>query len=239
MLLPEREEFLKRVLSHVKFKYDHLDIKRELTEHMEDMYDDFMSHGIDEETATRLVVEYMGDPDEIGERLNEQHSCVLGNIWRAVRALAVIMVILSIIPAFNTSLLAVYSVFSGYSETRDRSEAIYDIKRSDTVRIDDLYFKLEEVLYYSDNDLEIRYRTWYQPFSKSVRWSFSLPSRCIYDNMGTQYSDSSGGSSAGLISRHYLIVEGFSPEAEKVIINYDYDGRKIYIEVPLKAGGSE
>ena len=57
--------------------------------------------------------------------------------------------------------------------------------------------------------------------------------------MGTQYSDSSGGSSAGLISRHYLIVEGFSPEAEKVIINYDYDGRKIYIEVPLKAGGSE
>ena len=70
MPLPDNllwDEYLNKVVSHVKFKYDRKEIKWELEEHMEDMYDDFISDGMNEEDAKKAVIDCMGDADEIGK----------------------------------------------------------------------------------------------------------------------------------------------------------------------------
>lgn len=239
MPLPKNSEFIKRVLSHVKFKYDHSDISRELEEHMEDMYEDFLSEGMEEEAAVKMTETCMGDPDEIGEAINKEHSPLLGWLWRVSQAVLVFFIILSIVPVFNTALMAVYTVFSDYSlAERPPEEIVCRVKRDDIVRLDDMYFKLEEVLLYTDNSAEIRYKTWYRPFSDSIRWSFSL-GRCITDDIGNEYWNGSGGNSAGFITKNYELIENFSSEAKTLIIDYDYNGRKIYIEVPLREGDGD
>ena len=74
MRSPEWEKYVKDILSHVKFKYDHKYIYSEIMEHMEDLYNNLVNEGIDENEAIKLTVEYMGDSEEIGKALNKEHN---------------------------------------------------------------------------------------------------------------------------------------------------------------------
>ena len=93
----ERDAFIDKVLSHVKFKFDHEAIREELEEHMEDMLEDFKEEGMDSKEAMASVVLHMGDPDEIGEQLNKAHKPLLGTIWLLSKTAAIIMIVLSLI----------------------------------------------------------------------------------------------------------------------------------------------
>ena len=55
------ESYINDILSYVKFKYDHKDIRRELTEHMTDLKEDLMSDGMDEKAAEYLTIVHMGE----------------------------------------------------------------------------------------------------------------------------------------------------------------------------------
>lgn len=239
MPLPDNllwNEYLNKVLSHVKFKYDRKEIKWELEEHMEDMYDDFISDGMNEEDAKKAVIDCMGDADEIGKELNEAHNRLLGNVWRISRIIAVILILLSILPVFMTVLTAIFSIFSSYSYSYDKSRIVSRVEVNQTEKLDDMYLKLEEVILYDNDCVELHYKTWYQPFSDSIRWTFNIGSNDITDNLGTEYNGSSGGSSAGIISKHSTVIDGFPKEAKILIIDYEHYDRKMYFEVPLREG---
>ncbi|MEM5818034.1 MAG: permease prefix domain 1-containing protein [Desulfitobacterium hafniense] len=78
---PELDNFLRNVLSHVKFSFDRKAICSELESHLWDRIEDYLEQGYDEATAERLAVEGMGDPKEIGIELNKQHNPIIGWLW--------------------------------------------------------------------------------------------------------------------------------------------------------------
>ena len=237
--MPLLDDFSNEVVKHVKFKFDRDDIKQELNDHMEDMLDEFMSENIERETAEKMVIDCMGNPDEIGEELNKEHNPVIGWIWAVSRVIAIILIILSILPVLNVGIMTVLSVFSGYSTDRSKDEIVYEIKPDDKFLIDDTYVKIDEVILYNDNDVEIRYKTWNRPFSRSIIWSFDFGIKCVTDDLNTRYTASSGSSSSGIVSKHVMTIENFNTKAEKLIINYDYNGRKIYSEIPINGGDGQ
>lgn len=237
--MPLLDDFSNEVVKHVKFKFDRDDIKQELNDHMEDMLDEFMSENIEKETAEKMVIDCMGNPDEIGEELNKEHNPVIGWIWAVSRVIAIILIILSILPVLDVGIMTVLSVFSGYSTDRSKDEIVYEIKPDDKFLIDDTYVKIDEVILYNDNDVEIRYKTWNRPFSRSIIWSFDIGIKCVTDDLNTRYTASSGSSSGGIVSKHVMTIENFNTKAKKLIINYDYNGRKIYSEIPLNGGDGQ
>ena len=79
--MPERwEQYLNEVVSHVRFVFDRKKIRQELAEHMEDLYADLLSQEIPPEHAAELMVDYMGDSEELGKELNKAHNPVLGYV---------------------------------------------------------------------------------------------------------------------------------------------------------------
>ena len=224
-------DFVNRVLSHVKFKYDHAEIAKELNDHIEDMADELMKSGIDESKAKEMAEGFMGDPDEIGEELNREHSAVLGWVWRISRIIVIALFIMLMPTFLNTGLLAAntaLNVFEGYGENEAESVVKTDING----KIDDVYIFVDEVRLYDNGNIDVCYRTLHNPFGKSQIWSFSL-NGCFKDELGNKYYGG-GSSSAGFVSYNISRLENFSPEAKELIIDYDYNGRKLYGKILLR-----
>ncbi|MBP3306795.1 MAG: hypothetical protein J6L66_04160 [Anaerotignum sp.] len=87
------ENYIQEVLSFVRFKYDHKSIRMELQEHMEDLYEELMEDGMDEEAARYMTIAYMGDASEIGQELNKEHHVLLGILWYFARLLVPVTVL--------------------------------------------------------------------------------------------------------------------------------------------------
>ncbi|CDX02314.1 hypothetical protein SDC9_10977 [bioreactor metagenome] len=66
MLFPELDDFLRTVLSYVKFSFDKKAIRSELESHLWDRIEDYLEQGYEEAAAVHLAVEGMGEPKEIG-----------------------------------------------------------------------------------------------------------------------------------------------------------------------------
>ncbi len=68
------ELFLQEVCSHILFKGVHHEIKEELSLHIEELTDFYIEQGYPKEEAIQKALAGMGNPTEIGEKLNEQHK---------------------------------------------------------------------------------------------------------------------------------------------------------------------
>lgn len=68
------ELFLQDVCSHILFKGVHHEIKEELSLHIEEATKFYIEQGYPEEEAIQKALAGMGNPTEIGEKLNEQHK---------------------------------------------------------------------------------------------------------------------------------------------------------------------
>ena len=235
MALYEWDKFINTVLSHVKFKYDHREIETELLEHIEDIFEDLVSQGVEEDEAGKLAVEFMGNADEIGEGLNKEHGAVIGTIWRVLRALVLFMIIINIIPVLNIGIMFISTVFGTYRDW-DGGEMVYKIKIEEKAKIDDTNILIEEIRYYDDKTMEVRYKVWDDIFSRSIGWSFGLSGGNFYEEDGNVYFNSSGGSSAGFVSKAQVFLENYPDDAKTLIIDYDYNGRKFRFDIPLDSG---
>ncbi|MBQ6899732.1 MAG: hypothetical protein IJN72_02735, partial [Firmicutes bacterium] len=60
------DNYIDAMLSQVKFRFDHKDIRLEYEEHMEDKLEFLMDCGMDEERAAREVLTEMGEPESLG-----------------------------------------------------------------------------------------------------------------------------------------------------------------------------
>ena len=230
----ERDAFIDKVLSHVKFKFDHEAIRAELEEHMEDTLEDFKEEGMDSKEAMASAVLHMGDPDEIGEQLNKAHKPLLGTIWLLSKTAAIIMIVITIISVIGSGVSIISNLTDDYDmDKRYYGNVLYTVEVGERFKIDDLNIVIDELIYYDKEAIEIRYRMWDDPFSRSISWTFSFNYDCFTDEDGNKYLSGGGGGGGGPISRYQSYIEGFPYDAEKFIIDYDYNGRKIYCEIPL------
>lgn len=236
MPLPEVNDFIDKVLGYVKFSYDHENIRQELQEHIEDMMDDLCGNGMSEAEAVSLAVINMGNPDDIGKELNKAHNSVLGFMWFISRQIVAVIIAMLLVEAVRGGYSFIRSFLDGYGVTQAKGEVVYTVKSGYETMLDDMHIKIDEVVYYDDETMEIRYITWKSPFATSIDWTFNLATNCFYDENGNKYLSSGGGSGSGPIVKHQMFLENFPKTAEKLIIDYDYNGRELYCEIPLKEG---
>ncbi|MDD3395533.1 MAG: permease prefix domain 1-containing protein [Anaerotignum sp.] len=231
MRVPDWEEYLKQVLSHVKFKYDHNAIYFELKEHMEDRYEDFLLEGMEEEQAAKAVLTCMGDADEIGEELNKAHAPLLGWIWRILKDVLVVLIIINIFPVLILLISGVISVFDIYRVKND-SPLVYTIDVDYKEKAYDTTYMIDKIMYYEDNTLEIRYATWTNPFSDSIKWNQSLAYQVYVDEV--EVSRGGGGwKGAGYYSRGQSYQDDVPFDATKVAF---YLARNHEISIDLTRG---
>lgn len=188
------QEYLDAVLSHVKFKYDHAEIRAELAAHLADLQEDLLAEGMDEDAAAYMAVEYMGDAAELGEELDKEHHAALGWIWRAARILVILLALLNLPTAFSLGqdILGGKEAYTPSTDADllwqlelDREYVLYD----DTLLLEDLY-------YYADGTLELFYYTKRSPFARSIGWSLPI-TLDVLDAKGNSILVGGGGSRGG------------------------------------------
>jgi cell division protein FtsW (lipid II flippase) len=74
MSSPKFEEFLSKVMSKVKSKEAHNKIKKELTNHLQELSQFYKKRGFSQEDADEKAIQEMGNPFTIGENLNPLHK---------------------------------------------------------------------------------------------------------------------------------------------------------------------
>ncbi|EAE7073845.1 FtsW/RodA/SpoVE family cell cycle protein [Listeria monocytogenes] len=68
------EEYLGKVISKVKSKQAHSMIKKELSNHLEELSDSFQRRGLSIEDADKKAMQEMGDPSAVGKNMNQLHK---------------------------------------------------------------------------------------------------------------------------------------------------------------------
>ncbi len=185
------QAYLKEVLSFVRFRYDHRAIRRELNEHMEDLYEELQADGFSEEAAAEAVLQYMGDAEEIGRALDKEHGVLLGWLWRGARA-AVIVLLLVNLPLLFSLLSGLCSPFFQEYELQSESVEVYRLTINEEYPIYDDTLILKEVIYYEDGTLDIRYASERSPFARSIDWGLGISAEA-FDENGERLRISGGG----------------------------------------------
>ncbi|MBC1395805.1 FtsW/RodA/SpoVE family cell cycle protein [Listeria welshimeri] len=68
------EEYLDKVIANVKSKQAHSMIKKELSNHMEELSHSFQKRGLSLEDANKKAMQEMGDPSTVGRNMNQLHK---------------------------------------------------------------------------------------------------------------------------------------------------------------------
>lgn len=79
-----KDDYVKEVCRHIQSKVDHKQIKHELYDHIEDAQEFY---------ETDDVKEFMGDPQEVGESLNDVYKPWIGYAWILTNVIIVILVV--------------------------------------------------------------------------------------------------------------------------------------------------
>ncbi|WP_353092830.1 permease prefix domain 1-containing protein [Tissierella praeacuta] len=225
-------EFLKIVLSYIKFSFDREDIKLELESHILDKIEYYMEQGYHKEEAEELALKDMGNPKEIGIQLNKEHNPIIGWIWRITNIAVSIFVIINI---FIVGAILLTSIFSR-NPIKDipKEDIVYRIDINEKVQLDDTVIKFTNVIYDKEGELHILYR-YYDKRLWGGGWSLGTIG-IIKDDLGNEYFSGSGSGGGGIISKRRRSLRDFPEEAKALIIEYDEYNRKYKIEIPLKVG---
>ena len=235
---PEWIEYTKRMNSHVKFKFDHEAIRDEYLEHMEDMYEFYVGRGMDPDLAKSAVLEDMGDPDELGRVLNQIHNPVLGWIWRLSRWLVVLLILAVLYPGCVMFGNSAISLFKGYEEIDMAADVYCEVNINEMQQIDHMFLFFDKLELYEDGTAELYFVQMYNPFDKATQY-FSDFTAEICDEDGNDYAKSvktNVGLGCSYLYFNIMQVNDFSQDAGTFILDYDRDGRKLYLEVELEEG---
>ena len=100
-------------------------------------------------------------------------------------------------------------------------------------KLDDRNIVIDELVYYEDEVMEVRYYMWYDIFSDSIDWTFTLGADCFSDGEGNEYYSLGGGGGGGPISYYQNYIDDFPADADRFIIDYERNGRTIYCDIDL------
>ena len=227
------EMYLDEVLSFVKFKYDHGDIRRELAEHMADLKEDLMADGMDEEAAEYMTIAHMGDAAEIGQELNKEHHALLGWVWRIARVLVVVLLLMSVVPVIDCGIY-LFSSFVGneYNPELGNGE-IWHMEIEREFRTYDDTLILKDILYYPSGTLDVRYVTKRDLFSKSG-FGTKMLGHELFDENGEELPHNAGGwKNGGYNGKGQLQIREVTEKAKKLVLYYGYE---LEIHVDLETG---
>lgn len=234
------DAYIDEILSFVKFRYDHKVIRRELQEHMEDLYEDLQAEGMDAEVARTLAVDCMGDAAEVGQALNKEHGVILGWLWMAAR-IAFIVILFICIPTLSSALTFVSSTvgihFRGYELPYQEKNVtvIKTIDVDESLWIDDMKLTIDEIRYLDDGNIDICYKTIYKENGRLHVWEGGNyePWKVTDEegNIGNWEWIGSGGSR--IYRKHVARCTGIPQNAEwlHITLGQEWDNRNI--DVPL------
>lgn len=232
------ESYINAMLSQVKFRFDHKDIRAEYEEHMEDKLEFLMDCGMDEERAAREVLTEMGEPKSLGKALNEIHNPLLGWIWWVSRIAARYAVSVGIFLVLYVAVTEISDVLpnSDYKVLKNYGEVVceYDIEKEFV--IDDTTVFLEDVQLYDTNCVAIRYISRNKLFSRHPKNAFYFAERdkeTFFDEDGNIYQALNISLGNGRNIKKTLIIDNFSPDADYLIIDWNQHGRSIFAKVPM------
>lgn len=208
------------------------DIRLELENHILDKIEDYEEEGYDKETAEQLAINDMGDSEEIGRQLNKEHNPFWGWALITTNILLGIFIVMSVFIVI-VPLLGSMFVKSPVSEIL-KENILYQIDIDETIKIDDKVIHFTTIIYEKNDDMNIFYE-YYDTRLWGTGWSVGGLGD-IRDNLGNTYFAGSSSRNGGIRSKARRTVEGFSKEAETLIIDYDFYNRKQTVEIPLKAG---
>ena len=232
---PKKEEFLKEVISHVKFPFDREEIRYELECHILEKIDYYTEQGYDKETAEQLSIDDMGDAKEIGTELNSQHNPLLGWIWKITNVLVIIFAI------FNIFIIGAHLAVSLFSSNPINSvpkeNIVYRIDINEKVKLDDRVINFTNIVYEKNGNMNILYE-YYDTKLWGAGWSLGTIGD-ITDNLGNKYVNGSGRGGGGIKSKCIWTASDFSREADTLIISYDMYNRRYKLEIPLKVGDND
>lgn len=112
----EKNIYIGKVLNHIHYKKLHTRIYEEISNHMDDMYEDFSSTCDDEKEVTKKVLEEMGNPNKLGIELKEANKRILFVLGCFKRALIIFILAFAI----NISEAVVKEVYP-YIKSEDSS----------------------------------------------------------------------------------------------------------------------
>lgn len=165
-----KQHFLKSVLDQVVFVFDHKAIRQELLEHMEDLEEHFEQQDLDKDQADEKILFEMGDPEEIGQALNQVHNPWLGWLWVVSNIILVLLIGTLLAEATNRQLEAMrytreinnpevdYSQVFSYAEDPAPLSAITRFNIHEPFVFNDKQVILEDIGYHTDGRLVILYQ---------------------------------------------------------------------------------
>ncbi|MBR6584990.1 MAG: hypothetical protein IKK69_04795 [Firmicutes bacterium] len=230
------DNYIDIMLSQVKFRFDHKDIRLEYEEHMEDKLEFLMDCGMDEERAAREVLTEMGEPESLGRALNEIHSPLLGWIWWVSKIAAKIAIAVGVFLVLYVSAMELKSALRGgeYEVLENYGDVIWQYEINQEFVIDDVTVYLDDVQLYETGCVAVRYSQKTEIFRRYPKYSFnfsSLDGQVFSDEDGNYYSFFLNRFTNG--KKTVLLFEDFSPDADYLIIDWNQHGRSIYAKVPM------
>ena len=234
---PEWIEYTKEINRHVKFKYDHEEIRDEYLEHMEDMHEFYVGSGVDESLAKYQVLADMGDPEDLGRVLNEIHNPLLGWVWRMSRWLLILLIVLAIYPAIVMFGSSAICLVQPYEEISVSAPLVNEIDIREFRSLDNEVYYFDKLERYEDGTVIIYWIAVANPFDRATIWHAYLPGGGFFDEKGNQYDASGQGSgNAGYAKKGVHTIKEFPKSAETLIYDFHNGSRRVYVEVPLGGG---
>ncbi|MBC1415825.1 FtsW/RodA/SpoVE family cell cycle protein [Listeria innocua] len=92
------EEYLGKVIAKVKSKQAHSMIKKELSNHLEELSHSFQKRGLSLEDADKKAMQEMGDPSTVGKNMNQLHKPRMD--WLLI-ALFILLAGISLLPLMS------------------------------------------------------------------------------------------------------------------------------------------
>ncbi len=106
--------FLDELMKEIKYPFVRRKIRNEYTAHLDDAYEAFLAQGMNPKTAESYAMAAMGNPQEIGQMLNNVHHPIFSWLYLACKFFLIVTV-LSFLLLFGPSLWQRISTLDGYS----------------------------------------------------------------------------------------------------------------------------
>lgn len=247
-----KKEFIERVLAQVRFRWDHTKIRDEFNDHFADRMDEYLAEGMTSEEAESRIAEAMGDPEEIGRALNQEHKPWLGWLLLITNPLAVILCILFLFSGGVRDLSQSITLFLDPDRVLEQemeriitdagAEPLWEAHVDHAVTLDNETFTFTDLLYFengpypnSEHQLYIFFKAENEDLMVGGH-PFGIA--LVTDETGAFRAQ--GGGRKGIIGRgksvYMMNIDGFPADAEYVNFRYDRYGRSFAFRVDLKEG---
>ena len=229
------ESYINAMLSQVKFRFDHKDIRAEYEEHMEDKLEFLMDCGMDEERAAREVLTEMGEPKSLGKALNEIHNPLLGWIWWVSRILAILVAAAVIFSAGKNLFSHVKVLVADYPQIDENGrQLVYQLDINEKVRIDDEIIIIDSFRRYDDNLCVVNYTTQKRLISRSGQYTTNFGILAEFkDDKGTVYRGEFDYTS-GFKAEKCITYFAISPETDYLLFDVTHADRSLHISIPVR-----